>query len=87
MVFPPSELLGLEKKSGEPNQCNIKDLKSKDPVQDWELRAECIGTAANFVNHPSTLPDIDLLPDVDNSITKLPDSDLAPEPDIETESK
>ena len=60
---------------------NIKDLKLKDPAEDWELKGECIGTAATSVNHPSRLPDVDLLPDVDNSTTNLPDSDLAPEPD------
>ena len=70
------------KESGEPKRCNIKDLKLKDPAEDWELKAECIGRAAKFVNHPSRLPDVDLLPDVDNSITNLPHIDLAPMPDI-----
>ena len=45
-------------------------------------KAECIGRAAKFVNHPSRLPDVDPLPDVDNSTTNLPDSDLVPMPDI-----
>ena len=73
------------KESGEPKHCNIKDLKLKDPAEDWELKAECIGRAAKFVNHPSRLPDVDLLLNVDNSTTNLPDSDLAPEPDMEKE--
>ena len=61
----------------------VKGLK--DPAEDWELKAECIGRAAKFVNHPSILPDVDLLPVVDNPTTNIPDSDLAPKPDIERE--
>ena len=70
------------KVSGEPKCCNIKDLKLKDPAEDWDFKAECIGRAAKFVMHPSRLPDAGLLPGVDTSTTNLPDSDLAPEPDI-----
>ena len=61
------------KESGEPKCCNIKDLKLKDPAEDWELKATCIGRAPKFVNHPSRLPDVDLLPD------------LLPKPDTEKE--
>ena len=86
MAFPTNGLLGLEtKESGELKHRNIKDLKLEDPAEDWELKAECIGRTEKFENHPSKVPDVDLLPDVDNSITNLPDSDLAPEPDIEIE--
>ena len=63
------------KESGEPKCCNIKDLKLKDPPEDWELKAECIRRTEKFVNHPSRLPDAYLLPDVDNSFTNFPDSD------------
>ena len=81
MASPPNARV-RNKESGEPKHCNIKDLKLKDLAEDWEVKAECIGRTARPVNHLSRLPDVDLLPDVDNSTTNLPDSDLAPEPDL-----
>ena len=42
----------------------------KHPAEDWELKADNIGCAAKFVNHPDNLPDIGLLPESDNEIDK-----------------
>ena len=59
------------KNTGEPKRVNIRDLKLKDPAEDWELKAEDMGRGAKFVNNPANLPDIDWVPENDND--KSPD--------------
>ena len=61
------------KETGEPKRVNVRDLKLKDPAEDWELKAEEIGRGAKFVNDPSNLPDIDWIPE--NDISYSPDKD------------
>ena len=61
------------KETGEPKRVNVRDLKLKDPAEDWELKAEEIGRGAKFVNDPSNLPDIDWIPE--NDISNSPDKD------------
>ena len=41
------------------------DLKLKDPAEDWDLKADCIGRGAKFINDPKALPDIDWIPEND----------------------
>ena len=60
------------KKTGEPRRVNIRDLKLKDPAEDWELKAENIGRGAKFINDPKGLPDIDWTPENDNPIRDNP---------------
>ena len=64
------------KETGEPKRVNVRDLKLKDPAEDWELKAEDIWRGAKFVNDPSNLPDIDWIPE--NDISNLPDKDKLP---------
>ena len=54
---------------------NVTDLKLKHPAEDWELKADNIGHAAKFVNHPDNLSDIDLLPESENKLKKKPEID------------
>ena len=61
------------KETGEPKRVNVRDLKLKDPAEDWELKAEDMGRGAKFVNDPSNLPDIDWVPE--NDISNSPDKD------------
>ena len=61
------------KETGEPKRVNVRDLKLKDPAEDWELKAEEIGRGAKYVNDPSNLPDIDWIPE--NDISNSPDKD------------
>ena len=49
--------------TGKTKRCNVGDLKHKHPSEDWELKPDPIGRAARFVNHPDSLPDIDIKPD------------------------
>ena len=60
------------KETGEPKRVNVRDLKLKDPAEDWELKAEDMGRGAKFVNDPSNLPDIDWVPenDISDSLDK-----------------
>ena len=60
------------KETGEPRRANIRDLKLKDPAEDWELKAENIGRGAKFINDPKGLPDIDWTPENDNPIRDNP---------------
>ena len=54
---------------------NVTDLKMKHLAEDWELKADGIGYAAKFLNHPDNLPDVDLLPESDNEVDKEPEID------------
>ena len=65
------------KTTGEPKRVNVRDLRLKDPAEDWDLKAESMGRGAKFVNDPSNLPDIDWTPENDN----LPDNDNGNPPD------
>ena len=67
------------KDTGEPKRVNVRDLKLKDPAEDWKLKPEDIGRGAKFVNAPNNLPDIDWLPENDNE--DLPDNDTSNLPD------
>ena len=67
------------KDTGEPKRVNVRDLKLKDPAEDWKLKPENIGRGAKFVNDPNNLPDIDWLPENDNE--NLPDNDTSNSPD------
>ena len=58
--------------TGEPKRVNVRDLKLKDPAEDWELKPEDIGRGAKFVNHPNNLPDIDWTIESEN---ELPEND------------
>ena len=49
--------------SGKTKRCNVGDLKHKHQSEGWELKPDPIGRAARFVNHPDSLPDIDIKPD------------------------
>ena len=49
VVFPTKWTARVKnKESGKPKSCNIKDLKLKDPAEDLELKAECIGEQQNL---------------------------------------
>ena len=61
------------KETGEPKGVNVRDLKLKDPAEDWQLKAEDIGRGEKFVNGPSNLPDIDWVSE--NDISNSPDKD------------
>ena len=37
------------KESGEPKRVNVRDLKLKDPAEDWELKAEDMGGEQNVL--------------------------------------
>ena len=52
------------KETGEPKRVNVKDIKLKDPAEDWDLKADSIGRGAKFVNSPTNLPDIDWVPEL-----------------------
>lgn len=52
--------------TGEPKRVNVRDLKLKNPAEDWELKPEDIGRGAKFVNSPRNLPDIDWTIESDN---------------------
>lgn len=56
--------------TGKSKRCNVRDLKVKHPAEDWELKAENIGRAARYVNHPDNLPDIDLTTELTNNHCK-----------------
>ena len=49
------------KETGEPKRVNVRDLKLKDPAEDWDLKADTIGRGAKFINDPKALPDIDFV--------------------------
>ena len=72
------------KDTGVPKRVNVRDLKLKDPAEDWNLKAESMGRGAKFVNDPSNLPDIDWIPENDND--NLPDNDNENLPDDDTEN-
>ena len=63
------------KETGEPKRVNVRNLKLKDPAEDWDLKAEEMGRGAKFVNHPDALPDIDWLPEKDTGNTTDKDKD------------
>ena len=48
--------------------CNVADLKSKHPTEDWELKSSSISRAARFINHPDNLPNVDLSSDHDPTL-------------------
>ena len=56
------------KDTGEPKRVNVRDLKLKDPAEDWDLKADSIGRGAKFINDPIALPDIDWIPEHDTPI-------------------
>ena len=56
------------KDTGEPKRVNVRDLKLKDPAEDWDLKPDSIGRGAKFINDPKALPDIDWLPEDDTPI-------------------
>ena len=72
------------KDTGVPKRVNVRDLKLKDPAEDWNLKAESMGRGAKFVNDPSNLPDIDWIPENDND--NLPDNDNENLPNDDTEN-
>ena len=56
------------KETGEPKRVNVRDLKLKDPAEDWDLKADTIGRGAKFINDPKALPDIDFVNKHDSPI-------------------
>ena len=48
--------------------CNVGDLKPKCPSEDWEIKPSSIGRAARIINHPDSLPDMDMIPDHDMTV-------------------
>ena len=56
------------KETGEPKRVNVRDLKLKDPAEDWDLKADTIGRGAKFINDPKALPDIDFVNEHDSPI-------------------
>ena len=56
------------KETGEPKRVNVRDLKLKDPAEDWDLKADTIGRGAKFINDPKALPDIDFVDEHDSPI-------------------
>ena len=45
--------------------CNIGDLKTKHPSEDWTQQPSPTGRAARLINHPDNLPDVDISIDLD----------------------
>ena len=66
------------KDTGEPKRVNVRDLKLKDPAEDWDLKPDSIGRGAKFINDPKKIPNIDWVPEDD-----IPEDDL-PEHDKQT---
>ena len=55
----------INSENGKPKRVNVRDLKLKDPAEDWDLKADQIGRGAKFINDPTALPDIDFTPELD----------------------
>ena len=55
----------INSENGKPKRVNVRDLKLKDPAEDWDLKADQIGRGAKFINNPTALPDIDFTPELD----------------------
>ena len=51
--------------NGKTKQCNVSDLKPKNPSEDWELKPSPIDRAARFMNHLDNLTDVDITSDHD----------------------
>ena len=46
--------------SGKTKCCNVGDLKTKHPWEDWTLKSSSIGRSTRFINHPDNQPDVDI---------------------------
>ena len=46
--------------NGKTKQCNVGDLKPKQPSEEWELKPSSLGRAMRFINHLDKLPDVDI---------------------------
>ena len=60
--------------TGKTKRCNVGGLKLKHPSEDWQFKPYSMVRAAEFVNHPDNLPDIDPIPNYDKSPDKSDDN-------------
>ena len=68
--------------NGKTKQCNVRDLMPKHPSDDCKLKPSLIGRAIRFINHPDNLPDVDITPDHDLTLTVSSDPKDIVAPDI-----
>ena len=68
LTFPWSAVVDNQL-SGKTTQCNVGDLKPKHPSEHWELKPSPIARATMFINHLDNLPDVDIAPNHDLTLT------------------
>ena len=68
-LTPPWSAVVENQINSKTKQCNVGDLKPKHPSKDWKLKPSSISRAASFINHPDNLPDVDITPDCDLTLT------------------
>ena len=56
--------------SGRMRRCNVGDLQKEHLHEEWQLKASNVGRAAKFVNHPSTLPEVEYTVDKSDNYGK-----------------